>query len=63
MNVVGWALSQYPYLVVDELTLKTAAAPARTLRLLLIALAAGLPVLGPSLYVLMRIFKGTRPSR
>ncbi len=58
--LVGWALSQYPYLVVDELTLRSAAAPARTLRLLLIALGAGLPVLGPSLWVLLRIFKGAR---
>ncbi len=58
--LIGWALSQYPYLVVDELTVTSAAAPARTLNVLLVALGAGIPVLAPSLFILMRIFKGAR---
>ena len=61
--LVGWALSQYPYLVVDELTLTQAAAPDRTLRVLLVALACGAPVLAPSLVVLLRVFKGAKAAR
>jgi cytochrome d ubiquinol oxidase subunit II len=53
----GWALAQYPYLVVPDVTLQGAAASPRTQRLLLIALAAGLPVLVPSLMLLFRVFK------
>jgi cytochrome d ubiquinol oxidase subunit II len=53
----GWALAQYPYLVVPDLTVHGAAASARTQRLLLIGLGAGLPVLVPSLILLFRVFK------
>jgi cytochrome bd ubiquinol oxidase subunit II len=56
----GWALAQYPYLVVPDVTLHAAAASPRTQRLLLIALAAGLPVLVPSLVLLFRVFKSSR---
>jgi cytochrome bd ubiquinol oxidase subunit II len=58
--IVGWALAQLPYLIVPDLTLSAAAASARTQRLLLIALAAGLPVLAPSLWLLFRVFKQDR---
>ncbi|MEP7355903.1 MAG: cytochrome d ubiquinol oxidase subunit II [Anaerolineales bacterium] len=54
----GWAAGQYPYLVVPDLTLQNTAAPAATLRLLLIALVAGAVVLFPSFYYLYRVFKG-----
>jgi cytochrome bd ubiquinol oxidase subunit II len=53
----GWAAAQYPYLIVDDLTLSNTAAPPATLRLLLIVLIAGIPVLVPSLYALFRVFK------
>jgi cytochrome d ubiquinol oxidase subunit II len=53
----GWALAQYPYLIVPDLTLANVAASPRTQRLLLVALAAGVPVLLPSLLVLFRVFK------
>ncbi len=59
--LMGWALAQMPYLVVPELTLAGAAAQPRTQRLLLVVLAAGLPVLAPSLWLLFRVFK--RESR
>ena len=55
----GWALAQYPYLVVPDVTVQSAAASARTQRLLLIALGAGLPVLVPSLVLLFRVFKSS----
>jgi cytochrome d ubiquinol oxidase subunit II len=54
----GWAGSQYPYLVPPDLAIADAAAPAATLRLVLIALALGAAVLVPSLVYLFRIFKG-----
>ena len=58
----GWAASQYPYLLPPSLTIEAAAAPARTLFLVLWALAAGACVLFPSLFYLFRIFKMQRSS-
>jgi len=58
--LLGWALAQYPYLVVPDVTLASAAASPRTQRLLLIVLAAGVPVLVPSLVLLFRVFKRPR---
>jgi cytochrome bd ubiquinol oxidase subunit II len=55
--VWGWAVSQHPYLVPPDLTIQGAAAPAATLRLLLIALGFGIVVLLPSLIYLFRVFK------
>jgi cytochrome d ubiquinol oxidase subunit II len=59
--VLGWAGSQYPYLLVPDWTLQSASAPPAVQRLLLIALGAGAVVLFPSLYLLFRVFKGERP--
>ena len=53
----GWALGQFPYLVPPDMTVESAAAPASTLGLLLIALAVGLAVLLPSLRYLFKVFK------
>jgi cytochrome d ubiquinol oxidase subunit II len=56
--VLGWGASQYPYLVVPDLTLAGAGAPRPTQVMLLWALGAGALILFPCLYLLMRIFKG-----
>jgi len=56
--VVGWGAAQYPYLVVPDVTLAGAAAPARTQALLLWALGLGALTLFPSLWLLFRTFKG-----
>jgi cytochrome d ubiquinol oxidase subunit II len=56
----GWATAQYPWLVVPDYTISSAAAPASVLRPLLAALAVGAVVLIPSLYYLMRVFKGKK---
>ena len=61
--LLGWAASQYPYLLVPTHTLTSAAANPRTQKLLLIAIAAGSALLFPSLYALYRVFKGNRPFR
>jgi cytochrome d ubiquinol oxidase subunit II len=59
----GWGFAQYPVLVAPDLTLATAAAPDRTLRLLLGALALGTAVLLPSFFYLFRVFNKLRASR
>jgi cytochrome d ubiquinol oxidase subunit II len=53
----GWAFAQFPYLVVPEITVYNAAAPAVVLRLVLIALVVGAALLFPSFYYLLRVFK------
>jgi cytochrome bd ubiquinol oxidase subunit II len=58
----GWAAAQYPYVLPPRLTIEAAAAPNRTLVLILWALAAGACVLLPSLYYLFRVFKMQRRS-
>jgi cytochrome bd ubiquinol oxidase subunit II len=56
--VWGWGLAQYPYLVPRVLTIADAAAPDITLELALSAVALGAVVLLPSLYYLLKVFKG-----
>jgi cytochrome bd ubiquinol oxidase subunit II len=56
--VVGWGASQYPYLVVPDVTLSSASAPRSVQVALLWALAAGGAILFPMLAVLFRVFKG-----
>lgn len=59
----GWAWSQYPYVVPPDVTIESAAAPATTLHLVLVALLLGALVLVPSLFYLFRVFKGSsQPS-
>jgi cytochrome d ubiquinol oxidase subunit II len=61
--VLGWAVSQYPYLVVPDLTLQSAAASPNVLRLLVIALAVGLVTVVPSLVLFLRVFQARPPSQ
>jgi cytochrome d ubiquinol oxidase subunit II len=58
----GWAAVQYPYLIPPDLTIENSAAPHVTLKLVFIALVAGLVLLVPSLFYLFRVFKGA-PSQ
>jgi cytochrome bd ubiquinol oxidase subunit II len=53
----GWGISQWPYLIVPDVTVADAAAPEATLRVVAIGFAIGGAVLAPSLYLLFRIFK------
>jgi cytochrome d ubiquinol oxidase subunit II len=53
----GWAMAQFPNLVMPDLSLHDTAAPSSTLRLLAMALAAGALILLPSFIYLLRIFK------
>lgn len=56
--LVGWSLAEYPHLITPDVTVASARAPDATLRLLVLALAAGAMVLFPALYFLFRLFKG-----
>jgi cytochrome d ubiquinol oxidase subunit II len=58
--LAGWATAQFPWLVVPEHTIRSAAAPDSVLRPLLVALGVGALVLAPSVYYLMRVFKGAK---
>ena len=53
----GWAAATYPWIVPPALSIESAAAGARTLRLTLVAVVCGFVVLIPSLAYLFRIFK------
>jgi len=53
--VVGWALAQDPYLLPGELTLDEGAAPDAVLAAVLISMAVGALILGPSLWWLYRL--------
>jgi cytochrome d ubiquinol oxidase subunit II len=55
--LVGWAVSQYPYLLVPQLTIEEAATGRATLEAMLLALAVGAVVLVPSLVYLYVLFQ------
>lgn len=54
----GWGLAQYPDLVPPDFSIADSAAPPRTLRLILIALIAGVLLIVPAFLYLFRVFKG-----
>ena len=60
--VWGWGYAQYPALIPGVHTVQSAAAPAITLKLVLIGLAGGAVVLVPSLWYLYRVFKSEAAS-
>jgi len=55
--LIGWALAQYPYLIVPDVTIADAATEFATLRFLLWALALGALVLFPSFGYLFYVFR------
>ncbi|AKT36849.1 cytochrome d ubiquinol oxidase subunit II [Chondromyces crocatus] len=57
--VMGWAASQYPFLVVPDITVQGAAAAPAIQRVLLWALAAGALLIVPSLVLLLRVFQSS----
>lgn len=58
LEILGWGVAQYPYLVYPDLTLHNAAAPDGVLRCILWTTPPGLALLLPSLWLLFRVFKG-----
>lgn len=60
--LVGWALAQYPYLIVPDVTFNGAAASEAMMRASLIIYLAGSLFLVPSLILLFNLFKGRNPA-
>jgi cytochrome d ubiquinol oxidase subunit II len=58
--VLGYGAALFPYLVVPDFTIESTAAPRITHVLVLWTLGAGAFLLVPSLFFLMRVFKGKR---
>ena len=54
----GWALAQFPSMIPPSLTIDAAAAPRASLVATLVVLIGGAAVLIPSLWYLLRVFKG-----
>jgi cytochrome d ubiquinol oxidase subunit II len=61
--VVGWGVSQWPYLIVPDVDAANAAASASALRPLAISSAVGGILLVPSLLILFRVFKLSRDGQ
>jgi len=59
--LAAWAVAQYPYLIIPDVTIANAAAPESVLLAATLASAAGMLILLPSLWYLFTIFKG-RPQ-
>lgn len=57
LMIAAGALWQYPHLIRPHLTIRGAAAPTVTLKLLVAALALGALILFPSIFWLLRVFK------
>jgi cytochrome d ubiquinol oxidase subunit II len=55
--LLGWGLAQLPYLVYPDMTLMRAAAPRATIAFMLATIPFAAAVIGPSLWLLMRVFK------
>ena len=54
----AWGAAQWPYLIPPDVTVSSAAAPAASLRPILIGFVVGGALLLPSLVILFRVFKG-----
>jgi cytochrome bd-type quinol oxidase subunit 2 len=61
--LVGWAVAQYPYILLPEVTIEEAAVGRTTLVAMLVALLAGAAILVPALIYLFRLFQRTQPDR
>lgn len=55
----AWASAQYPYLLVDDITVRSAASPGSVLVGMLVLSFFYAVVLGPSLVLMLRIFKSS----
>lgn len=55
--LAGWGLAQYPHLVYPEMLVAEMAAPLPTLRFMVLSIPVGALLLGPSLWLLLRVFK------
>ena len=59
----GWAMAQFPNLIMPNVTIQGTAGPEATLQLLAVALIAGVVLLLPSFAYLLRVFKTGLPEQ
>jgi cytochrome d ubiquinol oxidase subunit II len=59
----AWAVAQYPYLLVPDITIQDAASPEPVLIAMSILIVFYVVVLGPSLWFLFRLFKSRSSAR
>jgi cytochrome d ubiquinol oxidase subunit II len=59
--LVGWAVAQYPFILVPDVTIEAAATGRATLQAMLVALAVGAVFLVPSLAYLYVLFQRSAP--
>ena len=60
--LVGWAVAQYPYLLLPEVTIEEAAGGRATLIAMLVALVGGSLILVPALVYLYVLFQRSQPD-
>jgi cytochrome d ubiquinol oxidase subunit II len=60
--LVGWAVAQYPYILVPDVTIEEAATGRVTLQAMLVALAVGAVFLVPALIYLYVLFQRAPPE-
>lgn len=58
--LLGWGAAQYPYIVYPDYTLPSLTDARGTARFVLVSLPFGAAILGPSLFLLFRVFKRKR---
>jgi cytochrome bd-type quinol oxidase subunit 2 len=61
--LVGWAVAQYPYVLVPDVTIEQAATGRATLQAMLVALAVGALFLVPALVYLYVLFQRSPPPQ
>jgi cytochrome d ubiquinol oxidase subunit II len=62
LMLAAWAYAQAPYLIVPDVTIENAASPSASMAAFAIATATGGLLLLPSLWLLLRVFKGHNPA-
>ncbi|MFO0652896.1 MAG: cytochrome d ubiquinol oxidase subunit II [Polyangiales bacterium] len=60
LELAGWSVAQYPFVIAPDVTFAATAAPDATIRFVLASTAPGFALLLPSLWLLFRVFK-SRP--
>jgi len=60
--LAAWAYAQAPYLIIPDVTITSAASPSASMAAFSIATAVGGVLLLPSLWYLLRVFKGQNPA-
>jgi cytochrome bd-type quinol oxidase subunit 2 len=60
--LVGWAVAQYPYILVPDMTIEEAATGRATLQAMLVALSVGAVFLVPALVYLYVLFQRSGPA-